>query len=87
LNNKSNKTPLSGINILYMPEDNDVAGVDNYLRRVYRSISAELSMKGGGLVLLFFDYAYGIDARRLNYKTGVEKKGNHELMFYVLTAF
>jgi len=44
-------------------------------------------MKAGGVLPVFLDYAYGIDARRLNSDTGVEKKGNHEFMFYVLTAF
>ena len=76
-----------GFNVMYMPEDNDVVGVENYPRRIYRSISVELSMKAGGVLPVFLDYAYGIDARRLNSDTGVEKKGNHEFMFYVLTAF
>lgn len=76
-----------GFNILYMPEDNDVAGVDNYPRRIYRSVSAGLSMKAGGFLPVFIDYAYGMDAGRLNSDTGVEKKGNHEFTFYVITAF
>ena len=74
-------------NILYMPRNNDVAGVENYPRRIYRSVSTGLSMKAGGVLPLFFDYAYGFDARRLNTATGVLKKGNHEIMCYVLGAF
>ncbi|HNX23671.1 MAG TPA: hypothetical protein PKG60_06455 [Spirochaetota bacterium] len=76
-----------GFNILYMPEDNDVTGTDNYPRRIYRSLSAGLSIKAGGILPVFTDYAYGIDARRLNTGSGEVKKGNHEFMFYILTAF
>ncbi len=76
-----------GFNILYMPEKNGVRGADNYPRTIYRSVSVELSLKAGGVLPLYFDYAYGIDARRVNSSDGTEKKGNHEFMFYAVAAF
>jgi len=76
-----------GFNILYLAEDNGVTGAGNYPRRTYRSVSMELSFRAGNILPLFFNYAYGFDAKRLNTSTGEVKKGNHELMFYTLAAF
>lgn len=76
-----------GFNVLYMPKDNDVIGVGDYPRTIYRSISAGFSLKLGGILPFFADYAYGIDARRLNVNTGNSKRGHHEVMALFLMAF
>ena len=78
-----------GFNMLYMPENNKVLGVQDYPRKTYRSVSVELSMKIGDLLPLFLGYAYGMDARRIDIRDASleEKKGNHEIKAFVLMAF
>ncbi len=76
-----------GFNVLYMARENDVVGVGNYPRRVYRSYSAALSTKLGNVLPVFVTYAYGMDARRVNDSDGTSEKGNHEIIVVALMAF
>ena len=76
-----------GFNLLYIPKDNNVIGVGDYPRTIYRSVSAGLSLKLGGILPFFADYTYGIDARRVNLNTGKIKRGHHEIMALFLIAF
>ncbi len=76
-----------GFNVLYMPENNKVIGVQDYDRKTYRSVSCQLSTKLGGVLPLMANYAYGMDAERYNDWDGTNKKGNHEICVIVVMAF
>ena len=71
----------AGFNLLYMPETNNVIGLGNYSKEIYKSVSFEASMKVANMLPFFFEYAYGIDAERDG------KKGDHEIRAFVLAAF
>lgn len=72
---------------MYMPENNEVIGVQDYDRTTYRSVSCQLSTKLGGVLPLMANYAYGMDAERYNDYKGTNKKGNHEICVIVVMAF
>lgn len=74
-------------NILYMPKDNHVTGIDNYSKTVYSSLSFSISTMAGGLLPVFLNYGYGMDAKRKNAENGNTYSGSHELFVYVLMAF
>ena len=76
-----------GFAVLYMPEDNGVIGVGNYPRKIYRSITLAVSTKLFNLVPVFLYYGFGIDADRINASDNTKKKGNHEILFFVIAAF
>lgn len=74
-----------GFNILYMPENNKVIGQEDYPKTTYRSVSLSLSTRIAGVLPLFVNYAYGIDAERRDEPDARVSEGSHEIM--VLTVF
>lgn len=91
-----------GFNMLYMPTKNEVVGqgrgavtnpwfVRGYPRRIYTSVSCQLSMLVGNFLPIFIDYAYGIDAQRAKSanKAYLRKfsRGSHEFQVLIVGAF
>jgi hypothetical protein len=70
-----------GFNVLYMPGENEVVGVEDYAREVYKSVSVGIMTKIANLIPILLDYGYGIDADRKG------EIGSHEIRALVLMGF
>ncbi len=69
-----------GFNVLYMPKNNEVVGVEHYPKTVYKSVSLGWSFKMADVLPFFINYAYGMDADRKG------EKGNHEIQAFIIMA-
>ncbi|MCP4138523.1 MAG: hypothetical protein GY754_46625 [bacterium] len=76
-----------GFNMLYMPEDNKVLGVQDYPKRIYTSASLAIFIKIADMIPCFINYGYAINAEHRDASSGALSTGSHEFSVVLVAAF